>query len=557
MLTRSTFAKVALLLLFNLLEADSKESRILRDRSLVGDFNWDITPEDGYPAIAFADATESKEVVFKYNFTGTTGPNKFLTVQLLEKGCNGTADSASFVVAQNVSGNALEVDLDIVQQTITTSRQYSENPEGTQAEIDFCIRIDYNYLDSSTNETESINFHETSVTITVDLTANFTLDSISTNRTAATEDQANAALDYPVEAYYCQNDNSEVGSKPLTQGDILQFCVKMYDNVTADVFVEDIMEFTLSQPGGSAANSRPIVNKEADALTEKLCLEMGICNVKHQLSSKWFADPFPKSLRIDGVAILSFGKASAMPSAAPGNRRLRVPIRGLLSANEISAMMSRHTEARVDGSDEDNAAYQPVRQLQAASESPFDLQVSLLPVDRSEADKGSDSSMTTYLIIAVCAIALLVGCCILLCVFCINRKNKKKAIFEKEASFRTSSHVREPSFYSTSRTNVGATSCADSVSHTSLYTDTASRFTQGPASSYRAPNGIPEHQPCHGQPAYLHDVSLEDTTGAVPRDYLVEDFGAESAAGLSSVYSDATPWSYSSASPYGRGELID
>ena len=394
----------------------------------VADFDWEITPEDGFPSIAFDDASTSKEVVFKYNFTGTTGPNKYLVSTLLDKNCNQTAD-ASLAIVQNVTGHEMEVDLDIIQETITGSSSYTENAAGTSATIDFCLRIDYDYKDATSGAVESINFHETTVTITVDLTANFTLASITTNRTAATEDNANANLDYPVEAYYCQDNNDEVAGTVLSQGSLLQFCVRMYENVTADVYVEDIMEFTLSQPESVplTAPSRPIVNMEADPLTEKLCVEMGICNIKHQLSSKWFTVPNPKPLRIDGVAVLAFGKASSMPSAAPGNRRLRVPIRGLLSAEQVKAMMERQLAAEASNNKQ-VALYQPSRQLQA-TQTPFDLQVALENSKQQEPTTKSTQGGSNAAVIAIVVVILaLIGGC-LAYFFCCR---KKKHVVEEQ-----------------------------------------------------------------------------------------------------------------------------
>ena len=408
-------------------------------RALAGDFNWEITPEDGFPSIAFDDASASKEVVFKYNFTGTTGPYKYLVSSLLDKNCNQTAD-ASLAIIQNVSGNALEVDLDIIQETITSSSSYNENAEGTSATIDFCLRIDYDYKDATTGDVESINFHETTVTITVDLTANFTLASITTNRTAATEDNANANLDYPVEAYYCQDNNGEVPGSVLTQGSLLQFCVRMFENVTADVYVEDIMEFTLTQPGSVplTAPSRPIVNTQPDPLTEKLCIEMGICNIKHQLSSKWFAVPNPKPLRVDGVAILAFGKASSMPSAAPGNRRLRVPIRGLLSADQVKAMMERQLEAEA-AAHKQVAIYQPDRKLQA-TDSPFGLNVALdSDAGQQPTTKSTQGSNTAVIAIVVVVLLLVAGC--LLYFFCAR---KKKTVQEEHKVVQNSVYHDAP-----------------------------------------------------------------------------------------------------------------
>ena len=119
--------------------------------------------------------------------------------------------------------------------------------------------------------------------IGVDLTANYTLTGIKADRTAANNKAANASLDYPVEAYICLDDNSKVLSPAaLTQGSFLQVCVKIVDSVIVDkVLVEDILLLFLSQPSGASGPTDTclIVGANADALTDKVCREGGICNV--------------------------------------------------------------------------------------------------------------------------------------------------------------------------------------------------------------------------------------------------------------------------------------
>jgi hypothetical protein len=419
------------------------------------DFDWEVAPIDGYPQIAFANATETKEVVFMYNYTGTLSATKFLSVKLLDRNCSSPAD-ASLAFADNVvPGHKFEVDLDIVQETISTSKEYTENADGTKAEIDFCIRVDYEFDDGTS--TESINFHETTVSISVDLTANFTLDSISVNRTAADLNQANATLDYPVQAYFCQDDNSEVNQPVLAQGSLLQFCVKIDDSVTAAVFVEDILEFTLSQPNAvpAVAASRPVTGTTPDPLTEKLCREMGICNIRHQLSSKWFSVPQPQPLRIDGIAILSFGVSSMMPSAAPtgARRRLRAPISGLLSADQVKAIMERQlaieaAEAEA-ASNSQVALYEP-RGLQAAAntaaastgQKPFNLEVPL--VSSNTQAEGNTSSSNTGVIIGVVAVVAILAALALYC-FCVKRRNKKTVEEHKVVTTSTTQQQQQQS----------------------------------------------------------------------------------------------------------------
>ncbi len=142
----------------------------------LGDFDWDIMPEDGFPSIAFDDANEESEVIFKYNFTGTLTDRKFLDVKLYKNDCVTAAD-ASLAFINTTSGDELDVELDIIQETISDSVHY-QDINSTAAIIGFCLRVDYNYVDGD-GLVESINFYETNVTITVDLTAKFTLTEIS------------------------------------------------------------------------------------------------------------------------------------------------------------------------------------------------------------------------------------------------------------------------------------------------------------------------------------------------------------------------------------------
>jgi len=164
-------------------------------RQLTGDFDWDIQPEDGFPVIAFNDTNEESEVVFKYNFTGTLTASELLEVNLYQSNCITAADgSLAFVEA--INGDELDIDLDIIQETISKSVHYRD-VNLTNAVIGFCLRVDFNYIDND-NNTESVNFYETNVTINVDLTANFTLTEISANRSAANNEAANANLDFSV-----------------------------------------------------------------------------------------------------------------------------------------------------------------------------------------------------------------------------------------------------------------------------------------------------------------------------------------------------------------------
>jgi hypothetical protein len=427
----------------------------------LGDFDWAIAPEDGYPIINFNDTNVNSEVIFKFNYTGNLTGSKYLEVQLFESDCATAADATALAIANNTDGDVLNINLDIVQETITNSSHYEEISPA-EAAISFCLRVDYNYVDG--NDTESINFYETNVTITVDLTANFTLTTIETERTLAADEVADIKLDYPVTAYICEDNNTLVDSPPaLAQGSFLQVCVKIDETVTTNtnILVEDILTFVVSQPNNTlSSDSETITNSLPDDLTDKVCRESGICNVKTQLLSKFFTEPLPSALRIDGVAILAFGQASLMPSSAPALRRLRaVPIRGLITGDDVRAFMN----AQQKNLDEDESEVSVVpaatgstqRMLQEGeNQSDFGLEVTLQGITGEVDDEGSSGGGPSTMVVAVIILHLLAAACGLVFFCCIRKRRKEddpKDIVDHRANISISTYPsQEASAYSSS-----------------------------------------------------------------------------------------------------------
>jgi hypothetical protein len=387
----------------------------------LGDFDWGFQPEDGFPAIAFNDTTQKSGVAFKYSYTGTLTAAKVLEVKLYQNDCVSPSDeSLAFIEA--ISGDELDVDIDIIQETISNSVHYKDI-NGTAAIIGFCLRVDYNYIDND-GHTESINFYETSVTINVDLTANFDLTQLIVDRSSADTAAINAQLDYPVEAYICVDDDSEVENPaPLTQGSGLQVCIKIDDSFrTHNIIVEDILTFVISQPNGTATDSVPINNAVTNPLTDKVCRESGICNVKSQLQSKFFADANPGNLRVDGVAILAFRKE--------GNshvRRLRAPIRGLITGDDIEAFMAAQ-QRQLNSKEDDHSktacvslvADSSLRKLQdGVAQAAFVLEVSLQGINR-----GSGGQDISKIVVDAIVLAVVFGFGFLFCA----RRNRKESM---------------------------------------------------------------------------------------------------------------------------------
>jgi hypothetical protein len=269
-------------------------------------------------------------------------------------------------------------------------------------------------------------------------------ESASVNMARQLAGKSNAQVDYPVKAYICLDDNSEV-KKPaaLTQESPLQVCVKVDETVvTENVIVEDILTFVVSQPDGTATDWETITNAVADPLTDKVCHESGICNVKSQLLSKFefFTNTSPGDLRVDGVAILAIGNAPIIPSSSPtvegvipAVRRLRVPIRGLLTVEDVKAFMTAQQQQINNRADDKEAAITSAfadsaqRMLQAGTTlSEFGLEVGLKDV--SGGSSSEDDSITFKLLAAFVVFvgALVVGCSLYVCLCAKRRLREEK-----------------------------------------------------------------------------------------------------------------------------------
>lgn len=383
-------------------------------RQLDRDLTWDIESEDGIPIIDFESITEQTEVVFKYNVTGTLTDRKLLDVKLYENNCVSTSD-ASLAFANTTSGDELDIDIDIVQ----------------------------------------------------DLTANFTLTDINVERDSVDSEADNAQLDYPVETYICLDDNSEVAyPAALTQGSPLQVCVKIDETVvTQNVIVEDIFNFFVSQPDGNATDWETIINAIADPLTYKVTKvyhESGICNVRSQLLYKFFNDKSPEDLRVDGVATMAIGKAlfiTRSDLAAEGTvlvgRRIRTPIRGLLTGEDSKAFMTVQQRQRNTWADDKETAVVALftdsaqRMLQdGAVLSEFGLDVALRGAGSGGSSHQDDSSSSIVLYAIVVFVGALTAGCLLFVRLCVERRfgEEKKATTEVLPIFISLARVNMLSF---------------------------------------------------------------------------------------------------------------
>eukprot|EP00977_Amphora_coffeiformis_P014524 scaffold4079_cov167-Amphora_coffeaeformis.AAC.20 len=316
-------------------------------------FDWDFAPVDGYPTISF-NGTEGRDMEFRYNYTGNLGSEnayiKYLSFDLLEYDCErkkkvnpsvialteATGQSLYRVVESSNEDNEVILFLGIDRETIVESPYYMDGPDGLTGTIQFCVRGDYEYdedADPATTD-ESINFHETQVTITVDLTAGFELVAINVIRDGA--DEASANLQCRVQAYFCTDDRRRIPPPYLAQGSPLQFCVEIADEDRGRFWLRDIVRTDLDQDNDPTAYralddeyDNIIVDFDPDPFTEKSCIS-GICRIKTQLKSKYFVERYPSPLDIFGTGLCALG------SAMEGQTGIDIPLVG--ARTSIQAM---------------------------------------------------------------------------------------------------------------------------------------------------------------------------------------------------------------------------
>jgi hypothetical protein len=385
----TTFTLLAALLLAHLADAN--------------DFDWDIEPKEGFPVVAFNNSTTTSEIVFLYD-APRLYENKTYGVTVFDADCK-TIGSNTITHLEDASvDRELTVLLDVDQGTISNSTYYT-HVNITNAVIGLCLRVDY-FLYG-----DSINFHETNLTINIDLTAGFNITSLEEMRIRALQDTVSSNIDFPVVAYHCNELNDKLASKPdLVQGESLQLCVEIDPTIVNEgVFVTDILSVDLDQENMDQNVTQKTIISETipDFLTSKLCQD-GICNVKTQLESRWFSDPIPGDINTTGIAILAFGSISG--GSGQRLRYLRAPIVFQQSRHAGGRELDRKLQQ--DGDDGNAVAN-------------FILSTSLSIPSSEEKIPYSDQKTSVLLFIGVAVVVVsLVGfCCLIRWLGCLRSRN--------------------------------------------------------------------------------------------------------------------------------------
>ena len=241
------------------------------------------------------------------------------------------------------------IQIDINSANIANSITYSEEVvDGNQkATVQFCMRMG---LFTNSDPPIEVNFLETLVTLFVDLTDGFSIDTINVTPKDKLVRTANQA--YEVEGYLCDRNNIELSDSDKVavrnQGSILRVCVRPDEEARSDqVYMRFIDSFTWQRDYGGAIGIlyQPAVEEREAAsnqLTELFCTSGAeVCAFESILFASMFRTP--GAVTGSGIASMQFGSDPLEIQ----KRRLRSSLRDLQEETGVAATAEFSMETEV------------------------------------------------------------------------------------------------------------------------------------------------------------------------------------------------------------------
>jgi hypothetical protein len=321
-----------------------------------------MAQEDGRALATLAEQWSITDPVFAYDgldFTFDYAVSNVMTIgqayyEIYDAGCQagntpvasgisepGLEDVVELIEANeglfSATGKNARVPFSIDANTIATSPIYSEvdNAGTITATIVYCVRFGLKTLGGTPTE---VNFLESIVTMTVDLSNGFAIDTIAVT---PKDTLLNTALTtYTVNGYMCNPgfDTEFVPGGPLSQGSLITVCIKPDLSGIADgIKMRTVDSFTWTRDantqaaveGGLAAGNL-LTTFDAD-----LCAAGDYCTFSSILFAAFYATT--GSVAGNGIASMQFG-----------TRRLADNTGGLRSLQEASAAGTSEFDLSVD-----------------------------------------------------------------------------------------------------------------------------------------------------------------------------------------------------------------
>jgi len=284
--------------------------------SVPTDFNYRVEFKDADTTISFAETTASEELNFNYNIS-----DKPAKVTLFYSDCTTSLpdnDTSPLRLRPLVRTDGIpityenvNVKVDVAQESIqdVTNGLWLYDESTSEGIISFCMRMSLYY---DTAMTTSVNFHETKVRITIDMSTDFSVNSIQSERDNETMFTADdIETNYDITAYKCDWSGSDTSSAAISQGDPLFICVQSSSN---SIQLEEVLNLNLVQPDGPngepGGSQSPIVDGDITGLAEADCTfeEHKKCIIQTIAPSMFFTRENTNNIQVNGNVLLSFAR---------------------------------------------------------------------------------------------------------------------------------------------------------------------------------------------------------------------------------------------------------
>jgi len=319
------------------LAATAVNGQTLAEKWQIGEPAYTYTPEDNkidlnYAVSTFIIETNPSVEIFDAN-CGTGGNSKTAGFTTALTGLEGITSPDDSAESFSVDGRLSELDVTLDMQTLAADSDLFANTGENKASIVFCIR----YSLDATGDLE-VNFLESLITMNIDLSAGFTVDSFD----VAPKDkiESEAVQTYSVDAKLCvgsgDNDAAVKADPPVgtvyNQGSLITVCVYPDADAAADGIVMnniDSYSWKRQDPDVDGVTPPEIFqnaigggNADGNGLTSfSDCNGLNVC----VFDSILFANFYTTEGAVNGVGIatLQFGRRRLGANSSGNQRKLQ------------------------------------------------------------------------------------------------------------------------------------------------------------------------------------------------------------------------------------------
>jgi len=284
----------------------------------VSPFSWKINGTEW--RVGFGDDSASSEIIGTYDMT----PTRDYHFDVLKEDCSTAIDDYAVKVVGNTRDGQVpfegkvEVEIDIDPEKISSSSVFKDSNAPNIKNIRICVK---SFLKLGE---VSVTFHETILSIFVNMAKNFQIDDIVTDRREAKQENETVDSIATIDKFLCPDgdltkpdtwNRPSDGTEPSVykQGSIFRVCVNV---TTANVSPESILQFGFNQTNGGTKGEIMMLGLDKEQLFAKGNVATSNCSgsacmIQTMIPPQYFDDlddnSTPFNLTGSGDILLQFG----------------------------------------------------------------------------------------------------------------------------------------------------------------------------------------------------------------------------------------------------------